>query len=124
MPVVAMLTGLVLTALGVGFYFGTDRVSWTALIPAFFGVPLLVLGILALRERLLKHTMHAAAALGLIGFLGGAVMAVLGVAKSEGELGNATIEQGLLALVCAVFVGLCVRSFIVVRRNRARAQKG
>jgi hypothetical protein len=119
-----MLTGLVLTALGVGFYFGTDRVSWTALIPAFFGVPLLVLGILALRERLLKHTMHAAAALGLIGFLGGAVMAVLGVAKSEGELGNATIEQGLLALVCAVFVGLCVRSFIVVRRNRARAQKG
>ncbi len=40
--------GIVLLALGLGSYFGSGRTSVTALIPAFFGLPLLVLGWLAL----------------------------------------------------------------------------
>jgi hypothetical protein len=118
-PIVSVVTGVVLMALGIGFYFGTDQVSVTALIPAFFGLPLAVLGLVAMREQFLKHAMHGAAALGLIGFLGGLVMAVRGLIKSSGEVGNATVEQALMALVCAAFVGLCVRSFILARRRRS-----
>ena len=41
--------GVVLLALGLGSYFGSGRTSVTALIPAFFGLPLLALGWLALQ---------------------------------------------------------------------------
>ncbi len=40
--------GLVLIVLGLGAYFGTGRESLTALIPAFFGLPLALLGVVAL----------------------------------------------------------------------------
>jgi hypothetical protein len=117
-----MVCGFLLTVLGVGFYIGalgTDKESITALIPAFFGIPLLVLGFLARQEKYLKHAMHAAAALGLIG-----LVAVLG-RLVPGLISNpAQVAQFLMALICAVFVALCVQSFIVARRNRARAQKG
>ncbi len=49
--------GIVLLALGLGSYFGTGRTSVTALIPAFFGLPLLALGWLALKENVRKHAM-------------------------------------------------------------------
>jgi hypothetical protein len=50
-------------------------------------------------------------------------MAVRGVIKSDGAIGNATVEQALMALVCGAFVGLCIRSFIQARRRRT-AQQG
>ena len=50
--------GLVLIALGLGSYFGTGQASVTALIPAFFGLPLLLLGLVALKERMRKNAMH------------------------------------------------------------------
>ena len=53
--------GFVLIALGVGGYFGTGRESWTALIPAFFGLPLALLGVVALKDHTWKHAMHVAA---------------------------------------------------------------
>ncbi len=62
--------GVVLVTLGVGGYFGTGRESWTALIPAGFGLPLLILGFVALQDARRKHAMHAAVALGVLGFVG------------------------------------------------------
>jgi len=44
----SMIIGALLVALGMGAYYGTSRASVTALIPAAFGVPILLLGILAL----------------------------------------------------------------------------
>ncbi|WP_297838489.1 hypothetical protein [Ignavibacterium sp.] len=44
-------------------YFGISSESITALIPTFFGIPLLILGWLGLNEKYLKHTMHGAAVL-------------------------------------------------------------
>jgi hypothetical protein len=125
-PIVTIGIGLVLAVLGIGFFFGTagEEYHFTALIPLFFGVVLLILGWLARHERFLKHAMHAAAALGLIGFAGGFVMALKGLLGSKNEVRAATIEQALLALICALFVGLCVRSFIAARRRRAQVAKG
>lgn len=39
--------GILLTLLGFGAYFGTGRQSITALIPAFVGLPILALGLVA-----------------------------------------------------------------------------
>ena len=111
--------GLVLIALGIGSYLGTGRASVTALIPAFFGVPLLLLGLLALKESMRKHAMHIAAVMGLLGF-GGTVggLMKLPVLLTGGELERpaAVAVQASMAIVCFVFVLLCVWSFIQARR--------
>ena len=60
MPKITIGLGILLILLGLGGYFGTDAKSFTALIPAFVGVPLLLLGCLALKDNLRKHAMHAA----------------------------------------------------------------
>jgi hypothetical protein len=116
MAKIAILFGVLLTMLGLGFYLVTAMVSPTALIPAFVGVPLAVLGGFAYsaREGVRKHLMHAAAMLGLLGVL--APMARL-IAKGFGGAAPAVAEQVLMAVVCLVFVGLCVNSFVQARRS-------
>ena len=111
--------GCVLIALGVGSYFGTGRASVTALIPAFVGLPLALLGVAALNDRLRKHAMHGAAVIGLLGFVG----ASRGFAKLPALLTGGEVERPVaayvqiaMALVCLVFVVLCVGSFIKARR--------
>ncbi len=121
----AMITiglGLVLIALGLGSYFGTGRASVTALIPAFFGLPILVLGVAALKEHLRKNAMHIAAIMGLLGFGG----TVRGLMKLPALLTGAELErpaavavQAVMAIVCFVFVLLCVLSFVKARRASA-----
>jgi len=111
--------GFVLIALGIGSYFGTGRASVTALIPAFFGLPLVLLGVAALNDRLRKHAMHAAVVVGLLGFVGAArgfseVPAILRGDQIERPV--AVAVQVAMSLVCLVFVVLCVLSFIKARR--------
>ncbi len=110
--------GFVLIALGVGSYFGTGRESVTALIPAFFGLPLLLLGMAAMKERLRKTAMHIAAGMGLLGFAGTVRgLMKLPVLLTGGELERPTAVgvQAAMAIACFVFVLLCVWSFIKAR---------
>ncbi len=112
--------GCVLIALGVGSYFGTGRASVTALIPAFFGLPLALLGVAAVNERLRKHAMHAAAVIGLLGFVGASRgFASLPALLSGGEVERpvAVAVQVAMALLCFAFVVMCVGSFIKGRRS-------
>ena len=114
--------GLVLIALGLGSYFGTGQASVTALIPAFFGLPLLLLGLAALKERMRKTAMHIAVAVGLLGFAGTVSgLMKLPVLLTGGELERpaAVGVQAAMAIVCFVFVLLCVWSFIKARRASA-----
>ena len=111
--------GSILILLGLISYFGISSESITALIPAFLGVPVLILGIVALNEKYLKHSMHAATVLMLLGFLGTSVR-VLPVIFSGDEIKNpdAVKVQLIMALICLVFLILAVRSFIDARRTR------
>ena len=68
--------GMLLTLLGLAGYFLTGASSSTALIPAIFGVLLLVLGFLARSEAARKHAMHAAATVALVG-CGGALFSLM-----------------------------------------------
>ena len=107
--------GLALIALGLGGYFGTGRESWTALIPAFLGLPLLILGCVALRERMRKHAMHVAGVIALLGFAGTVSgLTKLPVLLTGGLLDRPTAVtvQAVMAIVCFVFVLLSVWSFI------------
>src|SRR5437660_4655501 len=108
-----MVFGILLIGLGLGGFFGTGAEHYTALIPAYFGAALLVLGLLALKDGLRKHAMHLAAMVGLLGVVG----ALFRPAKTllSGDTFADPIPptlQGIMALLCAVFVGLCVKSFI------------
>ncbi len=117
--------GAALILLGLASYVLTEGVSVTALIPAFFGVPLLLAGVLARNERYRMHSMHAAAALGLLGFLGSApgLIALLTLA-SGGQVARpaAVIAQSIMAILMATFVALCVKSFREARRQRAASR--
>lgn len=120
MPRTTVALGILLVLLGLGAYFGTGRTSATALIPAFFGLPLLILGLLARKDHLRKHTMHGAAGLALIGFLGTAsglfkVFVLLGGGAVERPA--AAVVQAFMALLCAIFIVLSIRSFVLARRS-------
>ena len=66
---IAVIVGALLAIQGVGFYAGTASKSVTALIPAFVGLPIAALGMLARKESVRKHAMHATAALAALGLL-------------------------------------------------------
>lgn len=122
MPLVTIVYGLLLAVLGVGFYFALAPISMTALIPAFFAVPVVLCGFLARVERMRKHAMHAAAMLGVLGVAGGAPGAIKLLKSFSGaEIARpaAALEQALMAVLSLVFVVLCVRSFMAARRARA-----
>ncbi len=111
--------GLFLILVGLLGYFIPETQSPTALIPAGFGVLLVVLGLLARKDSLRKHVMHAAAMIGLIGFVGAGAMVVRRLLNPDPSRGPAAlIAQAVMSLACLVFVALCVKSFIDARRGR------
>ena len=121
MPYITIGVGVLLTLIGVVGYVMSGMASWTALIPAFLGVPMALLGAVALKESLLKHAMHGAAMVGLLGLLGtasGAVKFVKLLGGAEVARPDAVKVQALVAVICAVFIGLCVNSFIQARKAR------
>ena len=128
MAVPTLITALLLIVVGVVSYVngtpGDDgKVSPTALIPAFVGAVLAVCGLLAMKPNLRKHAMHLAAMVGLLGALGG-FMPLIRQYNKTGEFDPtkpSAIAGELMILICAVFVGLCVNSFIQARKARQAA---
>ncbi len=114
----AITFGLILTALGGGFYVYTEMKSVTALIPAFFGIGLILCGLVARNENLRKHAMHVAALIGLVGTLMPAFMVVKSQLIDKKEWGTATTELAAMAVLCGAFLYLCIKSFIDARKAR------
>lgn len=126
MAVPTLITAILLIVVGVVGYAGQDpnpetgKVSWTALIPAIVGGVLAICGLLAFNDKLRKHAMHFAAIVGLVGFLGG-FMPLQRQFKNTGTIDvtkPSAVSGILMILICAVFVGMCVNSFIQARRAR------
>jgi multisubunit Na+/H+ antiporter MnhG subunit len=118
---VAMFFGILLIALGLVGYFrpdvfgtvGEKGVSPTALIPAGFGAVLLICGlIVAYAPSTRKHVMHLAAVVGVLGAAGG----IMPLARNDMDLSKSGTVAGLLMVIlCALFVILCIRSFVLAR---------
>jgi len=116
-PQLTQAVGGALVLEGLGFYFGTGMESFTALIPGFVGVPLILLGILAgkMPERR-KLLMHIAVLFGLICALGG----LMGITSLiQGEVDGSTIEQLLMLVIGSTYTFACVQSFIHTRKSRS-----
>lgn len=117
---ITIVVGALLTVLGIGFYLGTGAASLTALIPSGFGLILILLGAVAIKERLRTHALRVACALGLLGFLGG-IPGFIGLAKQvsgvEIERPAAANEQAAMGVICLVFTVCCVKSFIAGKRK-------
>lgn len=120
MPSTSIICGAILILIGIiGYVVGIadGRASFTALIPAVFGVILLLLGVFARsRENLRKHLMHAAAAVALIGFIMTAGRLLM--KAREFTVAPASVSQLATALVCLAFVILAVKSFASARIQR------
>lgn len=119
MTSVTRATGLALIAIGIAAYVGSGAASLTALLPAGLGFVVLLLGTLARRESLHRHAIHAALAVALLGALGALPRALAaGEVLTGGDVERplAAVASLLTVLVCAVYIGLGVRSFIAARR--------
>lgn len=121
MPQITIAYALLLIVMGIGGYFYFDQASITILIPAFFGAVVLLTGLVALKEKFLKHAMHFAAMLGLLGVLASVKgFLQLPTLVSGGEVlrPNAVIMQSGMFILSGIFVTLCVLSFVKVRRAK------
>ena len=119
MTTTAIICGIILILIGAAGYVNgqaTGHASVTALIPAFFGAALAVLGgIGKYSEGLRKHLMHVAVLIALIGFLLTAGRLVMRM--SELTMSPAVLSQIAMSVVCLVFVILSIKSFRDARLN-------
>lgn len=121
MTTITRALGLILIALGVVSYLATGSDSITALIPAALGLVILVLGILAARESMHQHAIHAALVVALLGALG----TLMNVAElpallsgDDVERPGAVIAATITFLLCVAYIAAGVRSFRAARRAR------
>jgi len=123
MAKLTMVFAILLVALGLVGYIGTDSLHPTALIPTWIGLALGLFGFLAIspNEGRRKLFMHINVTIGLIGFLGGAATAYLGYRNAQAlqiEVEPIAMTAKLtLAGLMLIYVALCVRSFIAARRT-------
>ena len=120
MPSTAIGCGLSLILVGIaGYVWGMmgGNASFTALIPAIFGLVIAILGAFAKsNESLRKHLMHAALLIALIGFV---IPAFRLLSKfSSLSLSPAVVAQAAMALICLMFLILGIQSFVNARRLR------
>ena len=104
-PRIAIIQGSILSAWGALAYFAqsADPPSITALIPAFMGLPMIILGVLSqINDANRHHYMHASMILALLMALGGSRLA-LGWSDMAG-----------LALISHLFLLIGGISFIVI----------
>ena len=112
MPKSTLVFAALLIILGVGAFLWSG--SRTALLPAYPGVVLAILGGLALAfEGGRRHLMHVAAVIALLGVL--APAATLGIRAAEMSSLALTVNVGMLVL-CGGLLALMVRSFVSARR--------
>ena len=121
MSKLSIVVGILMIILGVASYVLTGAASATALIPAFFGIVFVGLGILgSKKESMRKHVMHAALLLAILGLGGsfGGLMNVFGVlGGGELERPAASYGQALMAIICIFFIVAGIRSFIDARKK-------
>jgi peptidoglycan/LPS O-acetylase OafA/YrhL len=117
-----IIFAILLMLLGVLGFVLTGSQHPTALIPTYFGIVFAILGFLVMiKPTTKKHVMHAAAALALLGFLGtipGLIGLIRWATGTPPAVPAAVISKSIMAILCVIFVLLCVRSFISARRNR------
>ena len=116
-PNLAKAAGGILVVWGIAAYFiqSADPPSVTAMIPAFMGAPLLLMGIMSDRnEANLHHYMHASMVVALLMVLGGAQ----GLIDIEGKSDLAVGSRLILVVMGSIFMTAGIMSFRHARKLR------
>jgi uncharacterized membrane protein HdeD (DUF308 family) len=119
MPAIAVVMGILLCVLGAvsaAAAHSHGKSLGTALIPLYLGVVFVLLGAVSMaKPTLRKHMMHALAMVALLGFL-----AAVGSAAARWSVSSETAKasSGGMAIICALTLFFCIRSFIAARRAR------
>ena len=116
---IIMSFAVIFIALGVGAFLLTGAKAFTALIPAVAGLLLVATGVISLNNRKLGG--HLAALIGVLGFAGTARSLTKIPALISGEAVQRPLAVGVqaaFAVLCLIFVALCVKSFIDARKSR------
>ena len=121
MPKTTLIFSALYIALGIAAFFLTGAVHKTALIPSYFGIVLLVLGLLAQKENLRKHMIHAALLVVLLALLGTArsLLKLPSAFDGTAERPFAIYAQAATAVLSIAYLALGIRSFIQARRSRS-----
>ena len=121
MPKITLIFSALYIVLGVAAFFLTGAVHKTALIPAYFGMVLLILGLLGQKENLRKHVMHAALLVVLLALLGTArsLLRLPSAFDGTAERPFAIYAQAATAVLSISFLALGIRSFIQARHSRS-----
>lgn len=123
MAKLTLMFGLLLVLLGIWGYMESGVHSQSALLPAYFGIALGVLGSMARTNNAKTRmmVMHIAVTVGLVGFLASMSGIWAWVNMEKGLYTPQPLlveEKAATALLLLFFVLLCVRSFISARRAR------
>ena len=102
----AKVLGSLLILLGVVSYVASGGASVTAMIPAFFGVPILLLGWMAHKGIAKQPLLWICVVLAIVGLLGAArgVVQLPTLLDGSAERPLAIIAQTLMAVFCLLFV--------------------
>ena len=116
---IAMIYGIFLIVWGIGVTILSDSQSITSLIPAIFGLPIIILSFFAKkfpdRKKLL---MHIVVLIGLIIFLGGLDI-IRGLIQGNIFTNIWASSSKLMMMISGlVFTILCIKSFIYNRKNK------
>lgn len=117
----SVLMGFLLILLGVAGYFASNMASPTALIPAAFGVVILMLGAYGREPSRRRVAMHLAMGIALVGILG-SIGGLLALARwmtgsYSGPLTLAPIARALMAILLGIYLAAGIRSFVAARRR-------
>ena len=118
METVSIVYGIVLIVWAVVISLLTDSRSITSWIPGMIGVPVLLFGYLSILIPAKKKLfMHIAVCFGLLAFIGGLDF-LRSFASREGFFSNpyADISKLMLLISGALFMYLCIKSFIFSRK--------
>ena len=110
---VAMIYGIFLIVWGIGVTILSDSQSITSLIPAIFGLPILISSFIAKKfPNKKKVLMHIVVLIGMIIFLGGLI---------QGDIFTniwASSSKLMMLISGMLFTIFCIKSFIYNRKNK------
>ena len=112
--------GVVLILLGLGGYVLSSGVSIIALYPAFFGLQILILGVVAQRGYLQRFSLYGVLVLAVLGFLGsvrGSIKLFSLMVGRDVARPFAVLFQFFMAMICLVYIALWIKAFIDERRQ-------
>ncbi len=119
MPKLTIIISLLLILLGLIAYFGLakpDERSLTALIPAYFGLPILLCGLIALKPGARKIAMHVVMVLAFLGFLAPLGRLIPTSIKNGFTLDAKSGTMIVMSVLCLFLLIAGIRSFVAARR--------